>query len=188
MAYIGKTKGSNITEAEFQFTATAGQTIFNINTDNTYLTVFINGILIASEDIVIGNNNITLNTPCESGDIIIIKSREINGTTGGYSQAQADSKFVNKTGDETFVGIKTFSSSPIVPTPTTDMQAATKKYVDEQILIEQTTTPIIGLMWNQTDDMYKRIGKNINTLTIDGFNEFSAWRSVTAERQNYYDT
>ena len=54
--------------------------------------------------------------------------------------------------------------------------------------IEQTTTPILGLVWNQTDDTYKRIGKNINTFTIDGFNEFSAWRSVTAERQNDNDT
>ena len=55
-------------------------------------------------------------------------------------------------------------------------------------VIEKTTTPVLGLIWNQTDDMYKRIGKNINTLTIDGFNEFSAWRSVTAERQNDNDT
>ena len=29
--------------------------------------------------------------------------------------------------------IKTFSSSPIVPTPTTDMQASPKKYVDDSI-------------------------------------------------------
>ena len=34
------------------------------------------------------------------------------------------------TGDETIAGIKTFSSSPIVPTPTTNFQAATKAYVD----------------------------------------------------------
>jgi len=54
--------------------------------------------------------------------------------------------------------------------------------------VEQTTTPILGLIWNQTDDTYKRIGKNINPLTIDGFSEFSAWRSVTAERQNDSDT
>lgn len=54
--------------------------------------------------------------------------------------------------------------------------------------IEKTTTPILGLIWNQTDDTYKRIGKNINYLTIDGFNEFSSWRSVTAERQNDSDT
>lgn len=38
---------------------------------------------------------------------------------------------VMDTGDETIAGVKTFSSSPVVPTPTTDMQAATKKYVDD---------------------------------------------------------
>lgn len=54
--------------------------------------------------------------------------------------------------------------------------------------IEYTTSPMIGLLYNSTDDTYKRIGKNINTLTIDGFNEFTAWRSPTAERQNDNDT
>ncbi|HKU18825.1 MAG TPA: hypothetical protein VJP80_06155 [Candidatus Saccharimonadales bacterium] len=34
------------------------------------------------------------------------------------------------TGDETAAGVKTFSSSPIVPTPTTGTQAASKTYVD----------------------------------------------------------
>jgi len=33
---------------------------------------------------------------------------------------------------QTVAGVKTFSSSPIVPTPTTDMQASTKKYVDDK--------------------------------------------------------
>ena len=37
---------------------------------------------------------------------------------------------VKLTGNQTIAGVKTFSSSPIVPTPTTDFQAATKKYVD----------------------------------------------------------
>jgi len=55
-------------------------------------------------------------------------------------------------------------------------------------IIEQTSQPIIGLLWNKTDDTYKRIGKNINTQSIDGFNEFSAFRSGTAERQNDGDT
>jgi len=27
------------------------------------------------------------------------------------------------------------------------------------LYVEQTTTPILGLIWNQTDDTYKRIGK-----------------------------
>jgi hypothetical protein len=54
--------------------------------------------------------------------------------------------------------------------------------------IEQTDAPVIGLIWNQTDDTYKRIGKNIDFTTIDGVGEFSAWLSPTAVRQNDNDT
>lgn len=39
-------------------------------------------------------------------------------------------QIVDKFTDETIAGIKTFSSSPIVPTPTTATQAANKSYVD----------------------------------------------------------
>lgn len=45
-----------------------------------------------------------------------------------------DGNVVHDTGNETVGGIKTFSSSPIVPTPTTDMQASTKKYGDDTFL------------------------------------------------------
>lgn len=45
----------------------------------------------------------------------------------------ADDAVVKLTGAQTVAGVKTFSSSPIVPTPTTDMQASTKKYVDDAI-------------------------------------------------------
>ena len=103
----------------------------------------------------------------------------------------ADSTVVHSTGAETVAGVKTFSSSPIAPTPMAgdnSTKVATTEYVVSYNAIEQTTTPILGLLWNQTDDTYKRIGKNINYLTIDGFNEFSSWRSVTAERQNDSDT
>lgn len=43
-------------------------------------------------------------------------------------------KAVTLTGAQTVAGVKTFSSSPVVPTPTTDMQASTKKYVDDNIV------------------------------------------------------
>jgi len=43
-------------------------------------------------------------------------------------------KYVSIENDQTVAGIKTFSSSPIVPTPTTDFQAATKKYVDDVVV------------------------------------------------------
>lgn len=41
--------------------------------------------------------------------------------------------FLALSGAQTVGGVKTFSSSPIVPAPTTDLQAATKKYVDDAI-------------------------------------------------------
>lgn len=43
----------------------------------------------------------------------------------------ADAQNVKLTGNQTVAGVKTFSSSPIVPAPTTNFQAATKKYVDD---------------------------------------------------------
>ena len=42
-----------------------------------------------------------------------------------------DNAVVKLTGAQTVQGVKTFESSPIIPTPTTDMQASTKKYVDD---------------------------------------------------------
>jgi len=48
--------------------------------------------------------------------------------------AKADSTdTVNLTGGQTVAGVKTFTSSPIIPAPTTDLQAATKKYVDDNV-------------------------------------------------------
>ena len=47
-----------------------------------------------------------------------------------YTETEADAKYVALTGTQTVAGVKTFTSSPIVPAPTTDFQAATKAYVD----------------------------------------------------------
>ena len=48
----------------------------------------------------------------------------------GSDTPQLLKQMVDAAGDETISGIKTFSSSPIVPTPTTATQAANKTYVD----------------------------------------------------------
>jgi len=63
-----------------------------------------------------------------------IRSRQVHGAMimdGTIPAAALEETYVETTGNETVAGIKTFSSSPIVPTPTTDMQASTKKYADE---------------------------------------------------------
>ena len=68
-----------------------------------------------------------------------------------------DNAVVKLTGNQIIAEVKTFTSSPIVPTPTTDFQAATKKYVDGK-----TSTGVYlgsyGLEWNETTDTYRRIG------------------------------
>lgn len=53
--------------------------------------------------------------------------------TNGALKIRSDgtlSNIAHTAGDETIAGVKTFSSSPVVPTPTASGQAATKAYVD----------------------------------------------------------
>ncbi|MDP4160933.1 MAG: right-handed parallel beta-helix repeat-containing protein [Bacillota bacterium] len=57
-----------------------------------------------------------------------------------YTENEVDGFAVKKTSDQTIAGVKTFSSSPIVPTPTTDMQASTKKYVDDNFTTKNDIT------------------------------------------------
>lgn len=70
-----------------------------------------------------------------------------------------DSEAVKLTGDQTVDGIKTFNSSPVVPTPTTNFQASTKKYVDDaeadlQNQIITNDLDIADLQANKADTTY----------------------------------
>ena len=55
---------------------------------------------------------------------------------------------VHKTGDETIPGVKTFSSSPIVPTPTANTQAANKAYADLKVALTAFTGTNVNLAEN----------------------------------------
>ena len=50
--------------------------------------------------------------------------------SGSLSTKADNTTTVHTTGDQNVTGIKTFASSPLVPTPTTNGQAANKSYVD----------------------------------------------------------
>lgn len=54
--------------------------------------------------------------------------------TGSLAAKADDTSVVHNTGNETVAGIKTFSSSPIVPSPTTSTQIANKTYVDSNAI------------------------------------------------------
>lgn len=51
-------------------------------------------------------------------------------SSGSLAAKADDSAVVHDSGNETIDGVKTFSSSPVVPDPTAANQAATKSYVD----------------------------------------------------------
>ena len=54
------------------------------------------------------------------------------------------------TGDQTIAGVKTFSSSPVVPAPTTDLQASTKKYVDDVKIVPAKITNVFSAWETKT--------------------------------------
>ena len=87
----------------------------------------------------------------------------INGVAfdGSANITVSDANAVKLTGDETVAGIKTFTSSPIVPTPSTDFQVATKKYVDDNIGSQSSTDSYqgaYGISWDYATDTYIRTG------------------------------
>ena len=96
-----------------------------------------------------------------------------------YTETEADNRFVNVTGAESIDGVKTFTSSPIVPTPTTDYQAATKSYVDanfwnktsetidgtESWVNNNTTVPTTQAVNNRIVDLLNDIGSYVVVAT-----------------------
>jgi len=68
--------------------------------------------------------------------------------TGSLGTKADDSAVVHKSGDETINGIKTFTSSPLVPLPSLDAHATNKEYVDS----------VAGVDWFYTPEDYGAVG------------------------------
>lgn len=100
------------------------------------------GSIVPTADLPMGSHKITnLAAPTLNGD----------AATKGYVDSRdstLDATYVKLSGAQTVAGVKTFSSSPIVPTPTTNMQASTKKYVDDSITT--LSNACVKLSGNQT--------------------------------------
>lgn len=72
-------------------------------------------------------------------------------------------------GAQTWAGVKTFTSSPIVPTPTTDYQASTKKYVDDTAATETHGSIAVTSTggWTGTGTLYYAKAGRVVTLAMD---------------------
>jgi hypothetical protein len=94
-------------------------------------------------------------------------ARTINGVSfdGSADITVSDSTAVKNTGNETISGVKTFTSSPIVPTPTTDFQVATKKYVDEAININ--TLPDKPTSVDTDNFVLQEVGGDLKKLSFE---------------------
>ena len=73
-----------------------------------------------------------------AGRVAVLPNVQVDGTLNVEGEVfipsgTTFSKVVNTEGNQTIAGIKTFSSSPIVPIPTTGAQSANKDYVDLKV-------------------------------------------------------
>ena len=97
-----------------------------------------------------------------------------------YTETEADNRFVNVTGAESIDGIKTFTSSPIVPTPTTDYQAATKSYVDANFW-NKTSETIDGTEGWVNNNTTVPTTQAVNNRIVDLLNDIGSYVVVATE-------
>ena len=103
MSYIGNSPGVASQRVVTTFTATAGQTTFTPTSGYTigYCDVYLNGVRLVNADDYTASNgtSVVLSSGAAAGDTVEIVAFIPRGLSDGYLKAEADSRFVNVTGD-----------------------------------------------------------------------------------------
>ncbi len=103
MAYIGNSPGVASQRIVTTFTATASQTTFTPSSGYTvgYLDVYHNGVKLINGDDYTASNGTTfvLASGAASGDVIEAVAYLPRGLSDGYTRAEADTRYVNASGD-----------------------------------------------------------------------------------------
>ena len=113
-------------------TAPTGRLALAINQDGdlSLIPVGGGGSVSVKNSLEFDNGSIQLVGDAETPGSLRYYGTDSNGEKGFFA-LPALSDVVTLTGNQTIAGVKTFSLSPIVPDPTTDGEAANKKYVDD---------------------------------------------------------
>src|SRR6056300_940632 len=152
MAYIGNSP-ANIQQArtaEYEFTATAGQTTFS-GVDNNGLTldllnanqneVFLNGSrLVSDDDFTVSGDTLTLTAGASVGDILVVKTQSEVLNAGTYTKAESDSRYVNYSGDIINGDLQVVGNID-----------ATTLAVDTDVLVVDATNNRVGIKNSGTD-------------------------------------
>lgn len=113
-------------------------------------------------------------------DDVLYYGKGTGGAGGSATTVEAiggKGAFVALSGNQTIADVKTFSSSPIVPTPTTGTQAANKDYVDNAtpnivggtgISVTGTTTKTIAISNTGTAGTYTKVTTNAQGQVTSG--------------------
>lgn len=96
-------------------------TVANLNINDIITDVHVSGATLDAT-----TNILTLTSTDGGADVIVDLSDFVNSS----ELTTALNTIVKLTGNQTIAGVKTFTSSPIVPTPTTGTQAVNKDYAD----------------------------------------------------------
>ena len=152
------------------------------------------------------SSNIVGNITGNSGTATkLATARTINGVgfDGSANITVSDDTAVKLTGDQTIAGVKTFSSSPIVPTPTATTQAANKAYVDSKAETTWTTNdsrvktalnasgsaPIYAcrawVNFNGTGTVAIRASGNVSSITDNGVGDYTVNFTTAMPDVNY---
>jgi len=113
-----------------------------------------------------------------------------DGTTKTYVDAgdaavtaYADGAFIKLTTNQTVAGVKTFTSSPVVPAPVNNTDAATKAYVDtaDATRWNKTTETIDSTeVWSNSDVAIATTSA-INARIVDLLNDIGSYQVVATE-------
>jgi len=115
MSYIGTPPGGDAVINTHEYIATAGQTTFEVIYDR-YVEVDLNGKELSASDFTATSGmNVILTVGAAAGDIVKVKGFESFRDNNYYNKSEIDTNQVAVTGNQSIAGVKTFTSSPVVP-------------------------------------------------------------------------